>query len=66
MYLCYQKSRVAGATPEKYIPYRTDIGRSAVYVSRPHRTFFLEVLTLYDSENVKNLILQVRVLAVLY
>ena len=66
MYLCYEKLRVAGATRDKYITYRTDIGRSAVYVSRPHRTFFLKVLTLYDLENVKNLILQVCVFAVLY
>ena len=66
MYLCYEKSRVVGATRDKYITYRTDIGRSAVYVSRTHRTFLLKFLTLYDSENVQNLILQVRVFAVLY
>ena len=29
------ESRVAGATRDKYITYRTDTGRSAVYVSRP-------------------------------
>ena len=34
MYLCYEKSRVAGATRDKYITYRTDTDRSAVYVSR--------------------------------
>ena len=32
MYLCYEKSRVAGATRDNYITYRTDTGRSAVYV----------------------------------
>ena len=32
MYLCYEKSRVAGAIRDKYITYRTDTGRSAVYV----------------------------------
>ena len=66
MYLCYEKSRVAGATRDKYVTYRTDIGRSAVYVSRPNRKFFLKVLTLYDSGNVENLILKVCVFAVLY
>ena len=66
MYLCYEKSNIAGATRNKYITYRTDIGRSAVYVSCLHKTFFFKVLILYDSENVKNLILQVCVFAVLY
>ena len=28
-------SRVAGATRDKYVTYRTDTGRSAVYASRP-------------------------------
>ena len=38
MYLCYEKSKVAGATRDKYITYHTDTGRSAVYVSRPTAT----------------------------
>ena len=38
MYLCYEKSRVAGATRDKYITYRTDTGRWAVYGNRPTAT----------------------------